>query len=748
MTREYNFLIGYGERLTYEVPVPTRSGDKNMPYEYSTSQERLKNDVSKISEYIQTLPDDACPQNKSVAIITMHPRFVSKSEFPIDFIKSAGFNPIGSRQKKIAPDRWGIKKHPREAQTEQIFVSGTRDRLYKLSETAQHWNKKSGAAKGLLRIESILPFTAESKIKSIPADRDEILLEVILHNANDEAIIKLFIDYVRKLEAFAMVDKRRDIEGLTFIPVKTRRVSVSNIAKYSFVRVCRGMPTLRPIYPAITRQIVDTTVDLPTEPAIVPDMKAVTFDGGIPKSAFSKLSYWVSLTEPPGIGPAVPQLEEHGLAVTSAFLFGHLVPNKPIERPICEMEHVRVVDERDNSTKDIEYIDVIERIVHHLDANKGKYEFVNISIGPDIPISDDEISYWTLAIDRRFASLNAVVTVAAGNTGELDANTELNRIQPPSDAVSVLSVGAADSMGDSWSKAKYSSEGPGRSPGIVKPDGVAFGGALSEPFHVLDNNLHIKPVMGTSLASPLTLRAATSVTAQLGAALNSLTVRALMIHFAKDGKYERRKVGWGRFELDSEKLITCEDCAPTVIYQGVLPVGTHRRIPIPLPKQTVNCNIHLTATLLISPEIDPGFLGTYTESGFMAVFRPDSRDYHIDGKGKKSTHPKTLPFFSESTMYGKGEYEIREGGLKWEPCQKGSKNFRYSTLYEPVFDVYYHTREEGLASTHAHPIPYSLIITINAPKIRNLYNQVIRTHPNILVPIRPQIRIRVSQQSR
>jgi len=40
----------------------------------------------------------------------------------------------------------------------------------------------------------------------------------------------------------------------------------------------------------------------------------------------------------------------------------------------------------------------------------------------------------------------AVATVATGNDGEADADLKLNRIQPPSDGVNVLSIGSATSM--------------------------------------------------------------------------------------------------------------------------------------------------------------------------------------------------------------------------------------------------------------------------------------------------------------
>ena len=67
-----------------------------------------------------------------------------------------------------------------------------------------------------------------------------------------------------------------------------------------------------------------------------------------------------------------------------------------------------------------------------------------------------------------------------------DADWDLGnaRIQAPADGVNVLGVGACDSMGEAWQRASYSSIGPGRSPGIVKPEIVVFGSCDSAPFLV------------------------------------------------------------------------------------------------------------------------------------------------------------------------------------------------------------------------------------------------------------------------
>jgi hypothetical protein len=76
--------------------------------------------------------------------------------------------------------------------------------------------------------------------------------------------------------------------------------------------------------------------------------------------------------------------------------------------------------------------------------------------------------------------------IAVGNSGESDWTSGNARIQTPADCVNALSIGGCDRVGAGWKRAPYSSIGPGRSPGIMKPDGVAFGGSSREPYWVLN----------------------------------------------------------------------------------------------------------------------------------------------------------------------------------------------------------------------------------------------------------------------
>ncbi|MDR1423865.1 MAG: S8 family serine peptidase [Azoarcus sp.] len=104
------------------------------------------------------------------------------------------------------------------------------------------------------------------------------------------------------------------------------------------------------------------------------------------------------------------------------------------------------------------------------------------------------------------------------------------RVQVPSDCVNALAVGATNDIGEGWARASYSAIGPGRSPGVVKPDLMAFGGDGDKYFHVLSpgKTPSLAPQRGTSFASPYLLRNAVGIRAILGAALSPLAIKALL----------------------------------------------------------------------------------------------------------------------------------------------------------------------------------------------------------------------------
>ena len=742
MAREHNFLLGNGERLTAPVTVPSGGGAKKPPYDFGTAQRRIAAKLAAANQDFKSIPADASPGGNVVAVVTMHPRYISKTDFPQDLLNAVGLNSIGSRSRSVRPEKWGIRKHPTQAITEDLFVSGTRDAFDAWTRAISKWSQDSAGGESLTHLEDLGAFVARDKLRGIPTDREEALFEIVLHNAGGRKLIDAFMEYASRHGAAALPDKRRDVRGLTFLPVRAPTSRVEELAQFTFVRVARGMPSLRPLRPRITRTPGTFPVSLPAGQAVDVAHRAAIFDGGLSPSAQTALSPWVQLIEPPGIGLATTDYQAHGLGVTTAFLFGPLRKGISPALPLCGVDHVRVLDQRTGTNKDLEYVDVLDRILSVLDGEK-KYDLVNISLGPNLSVNDDEITAWTAALDQLFAGGHVVAAVAAGNDGERDAASGLNRVQPPADGVNVLAVGAADKQGASWQRASYSCVGPGRSPGLVKPDGVSFGGELAgEPFMVLGDGLKAHPEEGTSFAAPFALRGAAAIRVQLGSSVSALAMRALLIHRAERGGNGGTEVGWGRFENEPRMLITCDDDEALVLYQGTLPVGEHLRAKVPLPTGTLQGSVVLTATLVIAPEVDPGHPGAYTRAGLEVSLRPHSGKFTTYDDGKRSQHPKTVSFFSASNMYGAAEYEFREDGHKWEPCLRNSRRFQAGSLKDPCLDIYYHQREAGgKVTAPPQPIPYALVVSVRAPKVRDLYNRVVRSHAGILLPLRPKVQI-------
>ena len=744
MARRNNLILGHGEELTHHVTVPSGGGDKNPPYTFAVARQRLTPRLQAASTAFTSLPAAAKPKDQVVALITMHPRYISKSDFPERFFSAFGLRPIGSRTRRITPEHWGINKPPEDALTNDIFVAGAISAFGSLTRLLPTIREGERWASDLTHIEDVAAFAADAKLHIDDAPTTRALYEIVIHTGHAVGIVRDFVSYARSLKAEPLETWRRDAGGLSFLPVRASRSIVRSLAEFSFVRVARIMPRLRVFRPDILRLSVASKVKIPDEPALDPDSRVVLFDGGLPDGI--DLSRWVTAIEPDGIGPPSPELQEHGLAVTSAVLFGSILSGAAL-RPLCHVDHVRVTDNDTGAGDDLEYFRVLDRIVGHLEKSAKKYHFAGISLGPRQAITDDEVTLWTARLDECLAAGDTLAVVAAGNDGELDEDAGLNRIQPPADGVNVLSVGACDSEGDGWRRASYSCVGPGRAPGIVKPDGVAFGGAAGRPYFVLSS----KPaagatvgVGGTSVAAPHALRSAIAVRTQLGTGLSPLAIRALLIHCAEESDgLSRLEIGWGRFRGDYTALVTCEDDEALVVYQGVLPIDYQLRAPIPLPRTPLRGKIEIAATLLIPTEVDPEHAGAYTRSGVRVGFRPDSRKYRHYDDGSTSKHPITESFFSIKNMYAAAEYELQERGQKWEPCISASKTKQSSKLHQPCFDIDYQHREGPNNASDPKSVNYALIVSVRASRITDFYNQVVRDYAKILVPIRPRIRITV-----
>jgi len=311
------------------------------------------------------------------------------------------------------------------------------------------------------------------------------------------------------------------------------------------------------------------------------------------------------------------------------------------------------------------------------------------------------------------------------------------RIPPPKLPHSCQTC-ASDRRTGEWNRADYSSRGPGRSPGIVKPDLIAFGGSRHEPFWVFDPHTvgQLVPTAGTSYSAPATLRVGAGIRAHFGSVLSPLALKALLIHATNDGGRIRDEVGWGKLPENVDELVVCPDSSARIVYQDEIGAAKYRRIKIPLPHKGMKGMVTITATFCFATEVDPEHPGNYTRSGLTITFRPNIANF----KDTDALHPKSEAFFKPDALYP-FEHELRRDAHKWETCLHRLKKKRSSGLNEPVFDIHYNSRVEGHGDTSTRRIRYALVITVEAPKVEDFYNRVVRTYRAQLQPLSPIIQV-------
>lgn len=754
MTNEFNYLLGFGERLTEKINKPGGGGEKHHPYTFEAAKKRLLKQIVETTNAIDKLPRLACPNDEAVAAVTLHPSYMAKTYYPDELFNVMGVTAVGSKQTEVKPDRWAIKKHPEQAVTTMFFVSGTREYFREFVGIVNEMHDKSRGAEGLRRVESF-SFPTNKK-RPLVTDTNYPLLEIVLHAFPQSSyILDGFRAFLKDLDIKIDLDKRLHTNGLCFLPVRAPRELVSDISRFSFLRVLREMPQLRVFRPVTRSYELTKSVyyDLPTALPLDLTLKVAILDGGLPKTP--NLGKWVKHKEPKDIKESVDIFEQHGLAVTSALLFGSLEQNNAPAVPYSHIEHYRVLDVETEKDSQSEYYSVIKRVQDILQTKQ--FDFINLSIGPDLPIEDDEVHAWTSIIDPLLSHGRSLATIAVGNRGDFDWDSGNARIQSPGDCVNAMSIGAADSQSVFWKRASYSCIGPGRSPGIVKPDALSFGGSMDEPFYVFRSNRDkaIIPVTGTSFASPNALRTAVGVRAVMGNVLTPLAVKALIIHRCETGGYDIREVGRGRILDDVDKLIACEADTAHVVYQGELSPAEWMRVKIPIPAGHIPGLLEIAATICYATETDPHHPINYTRSGLDIFFRPHSEKFRkIVKEGSEEIedseasdesyfgNAKTKPFFKRCVNFV-NESELRDDAHKWETIMTDKTKIRGDNLKDPTFDIHYNARAFGGPNQNALKIPYALVVTVRKKGMPQLYNKIVQRYRAQLEILRPAIRIPV-----
>lgn len=728
-----NFLIGRGELLTYDIKGPKRGGEKAEAYTLAEAKQRLASKFTDAAAELDGLPQYACPRDFAVARLTLNPGYIAKSYFPIAMLRSVGLESIGSRTVRVTPDKWTKKGVPSECTTTELFIAGKRSAFRNLNSWMEEVESESDEALDLAHIENFSNFTPGERIRNY-GDRTERFFEVGLHLLPDEdsSFIRAgFVKFADQLEVEVHTDLSFRAGNLWFVPVEGSREDVERLAEYVFVRVIRPVPILRGMQPLARASTVSVGCHLPAEQPLSSEPRVAILDGGLPQH--HSIAPWLRsyrLLDPNAQDD--PGGLEHGLAVTSAFLFGPIQPNGAAQRPFAYVDHLRVLDKDADTEDPLELYRTLGFVEQVLLSRQ--YEFINLSLGPDLPIEDTDVHAWTSVIDDLLSDGDTFMTIAIGNNGERDRQAGNARVQVPSDCVNAVAVGAASNTESTWARAPYSAFGPGRSPGVVKPDLMAFGGDASKYFHALapGKKPSLLPLLGTSFASPYLLRSAVGIRAVLGAELSPLAIKALLVHSADSAEHDKLEVGWGKVPEDVMTVITCPSGVARVVYQGELKPGKYLRAALPLPLGGLTGRIRLKATFCYASPVDPQDSSAYTRAGLDVVFRPNAGRVK-DGKANAETKG-----FFDMKKYSTEE-ERRSDMGKWETVLHGEKGMLGGSLNAPVFDIHYNAREAGGKASGAEKIRYALVITVEAPKHADLYNDILRAYAAILTPIQPQV---------
>lgn len=726
-----NFIIGYGEYLTKTISVKLGAGKKKHPYSFAEARDRFISDLKNTMDEIDLKPKNQCAEGEFVIKFIQHPSYLAKSYYPNKLFEKYGVRDIGTKAIKLRPLKWAIRNPPEEGLASCIFVAGKKPQFEAMLNNIEHDDLPEGFQVLIRTFEKISTIDASDKVKKIVHNSNSLKLEVVLHAAQRDKIVRdSFTGYTESLGGEADWSRAKIVGGLTFLPVNISDGSEIKLAEFSHLRALRSIPKLRFNRPDVIRSKENQTFTFPTFKKFNNEFKVCIFDEGLGKD--TSISQWVNEIIPSDVTDVLPSSLVHGSEVCATYLFGPFDSGTmTFHSPYTNIDIVRVLSPGD---KDPDLFDVLGRIEDVL--KEKKYKYVNISLGPRLAIDDDDVHVWTSVIDALLQDGHCLATIAIGNDGELDG--EYSRIQPPSDMVNGFAIGASNSNKTEWDKASYSCRGPGRSPGVVKPDGVIFGGSESDLFKVYSPPTNsIMGRMGTSYAAPYALRVAAGIDAITEFYLTPSTIKALLVHHAERGNKNMMDVGWGRLPNVPEEVIECMDDEAIIVYQGKLNRSRHLRIPVPIPEGIACTWVHLKATFCFNAITDPEHPLHYTRSGLDILFRANDKKM-----GKGTEHASTKSFFSARNLY-KAEYELRTDAHKWETCISRGQRFKKNTLLNPVFDVKYHAREKGGdVKRDTVPLSYSLVVSIQAEGDTNIYDLVLQQN-KVLKTVKVSNRIKV-----
>ena len=249
---ERNFHLGRGERLSQDVVIRSGGGPKAAPYTFLEARQQLPPMLERAVAWPNALPPTACPDDRAIAALTLNPEYVAEFHFPFERLRATGMKAVGSKPRRITPQKRSKGREPEETLTAELFTMGSRQAFRHWQRAMPRWIKNSTVADDLLTIEEIGAPVVTDKLKGLLPRTGKRVFEVILHadgksgSEPDEA----FADYLEGLGIRYRSEQEFFAGGLCLVEVEAPAELARPICTLSIVRAVREMPRLCVLQPA------------------------------------------------------------------------------------------------------------------------------------------------------------------------------------------------------------------------------------------------------------------------------------------------------------------------------------------------------------------------------------------------------------------------------------------------------------------------------------------------------------------
>lgn len=725
--------------------------------DFSEALQLLVPQVKQVVTELEKLNDDLKMPN-SVISLEIKPQYLSKSSKITEIYNKSDLERIGSLPIKVRDQDAGNTEKSRIE-----YLRGSLDKLDQLFENMSNGKSVTQRLRAeIVRIKEIGLATVDEKLKLIPGNWQNGRAYLVLHPMVDQQLLLAKIKRLLPEQDPSSWKIFQASDGLTYLSLTLTRDEVNALAPFNALRQIMPKGTNAPIQVegGFTREI-NLYEESDYSSRNIGELSVGQIDGGIRQDANP---YLQEIREIASV-EAQPTdfFQEHGTAVGSVLLYGDLNDVVPGEKvgAVARIKSIRVLPTGliKEGHRDVEDFDFVEAaaLIKEVVPQHADVKVWNISVGPFGPALVDGVAGpLTEVLDHLAFKYRILFCVAVGNTGGLTG--EWARIQTPADMVNGLAVGSFYFDEDNQvSLATYTSVGPGREGGVIKPDILAHGGAEEDKILTFStSNYALNQAYGSSFAAPLVARDAIQLI-NTNPSLTPLDARALIIHNAslQNSDIPVERGGHGSV-LKIEDVLHSGDNEYRMVYSSEMSTESYVRLDIPLPDidNLKSKSLEFAWTVCVLSEVSASEVDEYAQYTAEVGFYPDAKRYEYRKAGHKpvtlnSTDPQVERLLADG--WNRSAFPSADGNkkykhlteqslrdkLKWDTVKSDRVNKHRTSLDHPFLVLH------GLSRNGSHiRIPYSVVLTVRAKDDNDLYQLVKAKYP-VLLPLQNVARNRV-----